>query len=378
MDSINKLQDEASAAEYLANAYHDLAGTTLEFVEAQLLSAVAAKEEGTKQREAAEAIYQAYLASKKYIGNVDFSKESWGIKEEEEKKTTDKNKKTDTKKKENTYEKEFNWIERLLEKLNKTTEKWSKSVDRMFTWWNKNWAINNQIKSGRQEIAGQQSALNYYEQKMAKSKLKPKYKNLVDNGAIDIQTVHNERLGKKIEQYQQWRDAAEKCKDSIAELYNTERDLITQKLDSIIEYFDTIQKYYDSIAGRIDSQITLKNAAGQKTTMGDLIMQWGAAYDIANKAKEKDFQYRTGASPEDNDLESAKANVDKVKNTKIKDTNVYTDSLNIVDKATEKNKSNSKKAKQAEQQTTIVETGSAADTKLFQSRQQQIEKLLEK
>ena len=56
----------------------------------------------------------------------------------------------------------FDWIEIKLDKLDKDVQKWVDSVDRLFSFWNKNWAINKSIQAGRTQIAAQESAFQYY------------------------------------------------------------------------------------------------------------------------------------------------------------------------------------------------------------------------
>ena len=199
---------------------------------------------------------------------------------------------------EESYEQDFDWIERLLERLNKTTEKWTKQAERFFSYWNKNWATNQAIVSGRNEISNQEKAYEYYLKKFNEVELDKNYRNKIINGEINIETVTDEELGENIQKAQDYYSKAEQAQEQIAELYNQERDLIKQKLESITEYFSTLDDYFSSFTSKLESQISAKNASGQRTSITDLLEKYSTQVDSLANEEEALWEYQTGIAKE--------------------------------------------------------------------------------
>ncbi len=228
-------------------------------------------------------------------------------KKEEEKKEAEKVDK---------FEKQYSWIEKLLTKLSKITEKWQKTSEKFFLWWKANAAIDKAIKSNRKEIHANYDAVDYYQKKANKVGLSKKYRDLVENGAIKIQDIKNEGLANKIDQYTEWYEKIQDCKDAIEEAYDKERDLIRQKLDNILTYYETIEQYYDSIAGKFDAMTSLRESKGQKQSLTDLLAEFQNAADQSDKKQEMadayKYEYNTSESAEyyQNQLDSINKNLE--------------------------------------------------------------------
>ena len=282
VDTINSFVDEADAVEYLANAYHDLADTSLDAAEGMMKAAVAnAKMRGVKQGEAAETVVRGVENAFKMLDKVKFNDKSMGV----DKDSSDSVKKTI-----------IDLSDRFISRLEKTLDKWQKSLDKFSTFWNKNWAINNALKSVSDSRESKASLLEYYKAQQKKVKLPKKWKNLLEAGQIGSKTIYNEKLAEKITQYKDWQEKIESVRDAMDDLYDTERELIKQKLTSIIEYFDDIENYYNSITSKIDAKISLKNTMGQKTTIEDLVKKFASEHDNYDNAIDREKTYRTGIS----------------------------------------------------------------------------------
>ncbi len=278
IDTINNLTDEAKAVEYLKNAYHGLTGETLDAVEAQLKLAVAnAKARGAKQGEAAELVEKGVTNAFKLIDKTDYSANSLKGEDSSQKEA-----------------KVIDLIERVTGRVEKVVQKWQKAVDRMYTFWDKNWAINKALQAISKERSTKSETMEYYQGRMRKLKVPKKYRKLLEEGKVGEITTYNDKLAEKIEKYQDWQKKVDDLRDSLEDLYDTERDLIKQKLQSILDYFGEIQKYYDSVASLLDSEISLKNAFGQRTNAYDYFKQFANAMQEYDNAVAKQKAYIEG------------------------------------------------------------------------------------
>ncbi len=272
IDTINKIQSEAEATEYLAGANEHLAGASKDVTERMLQEAVAAaKVRGELQGQAADTILKGYQNGAMMLGQVDFGFDLDAAK---------KAKEDAEKESEKQFEKQYNWIDRLLDKFSRITDKWRSSVDKFTSWWNKNWSLDKAIRSNRKEIEANVDAYNYYNKKAKKVGLSKKYRDLVDNGKISIQDIHDEKLAEKIDKYIEWKDKMRDCIDTIEELYDAEREMIRQKFDNMMEYYDTVNTKVQSIVSKVNSLFDLNEARGKRTDINDLLEKFNGYSDI--------------------------------------------------------------------------------------------------
>ena len=304
IDLIGTFTDEAVAAEYLANSYLQMgdAALTAAGMVAQLQATVAgmAGSLGANGQAAAQMAMQGAINGITMLNNVDFSAKGAGVKgggsEKEKGGAGDKEgaENGEGTSQEKEYEKDFDWIEKLLERLNKLTKQWTDQAERFFSYWNQNWAIDKAIKSGRDEITNTNKAISYYMTKAGEVELEPEYVKLVQKGGLSTETIEDEELGEKIEEYQEWWDKIIKCREALHDLYDAERDMIFQKLSNILDYYDKIQEYYDSLTSKFESFLSMKSASGQRTTMKDLIDQYAVGIESLEQLQQKYWSYQTG------------------------------------------------------------------------------------
>ena len=265
LNTLNSLETEADAVEYLAKANVHLRDQTLSANHAMLQQAFLAKQgmQGA-MADAANTIWQGYQNAVSMIDRVDI-----GFDLSEADKSTEE---TETKIEE--FKKQYNWIENLLDKLSKITEKWKDSSERFFTWWEKNAAVNKAITANQDELNANQNAYAYYQQKANQVGLSTKYRTLIETGSLNIEDITDEALSTKIDEYQEWYDKMSDCKDTIDELYAQERDLIRQKLDNVIEYYSDMDSYLSSVTGKLESLISLNDSMGKRTSLTVFFPQW--------------------------------------------------------------------------------------------------------
>lgn len=273
LNTINGLENEAQAVELLTGKYAELRDTSLGAVEAMLQVAVAeAHERGEKQGQAADMMMQVYQNQKKVIDMADFSLPSLTgeDKEKEEKK----------------FLKTFDWIGTLLEKISDKTSKLIDKVDKFYNWQKKNAMINRAVKSTDREINQNERAYQAYMKKANSVGLGLNYVRKIQNGALSIEDITNEKLADKIDDYQELYDKAQACLDTIEDLYDKQRDLIKQKLNNIISYYSDWDSYMSSIVGRFESIQTLLSDMGKRSSLSDLLNKFAALNDMVKSTEQ--------------------------------------------------------------------------------------------
>ena len=158
----------------------------------------------------------------------------------------------------------FDWIERKIKKLTDALNDLKDSADDTYsTWANRSNALVNAINTTRQAIDLQQQAYNRYMQQAESVGLSSVYKNLVQNGALDISTISDENLKNAINQYKEWYDKAQDCLDTQRDLKNSLNELNSKK-------FDNIQSIFDFDKEKLGHSLTLLNNQIDKLEMKGL------------------------------------------------------------------------------------------------------------
>ncbi len=327
IDTINGLQSEVEATEYLTYANENLRDAALSATEALLYQAQAAAHlRGEQQGLAADQIVQGYEASKMLASKVDFTfdpnETEKAAKEDKtdelldaynnEKKLLEHLLAMDQISKQEYYDRlmslvykyfdgdeehkdqiwdveesyhaylesikeTYNWIEVFLNALAKKTSALIDKAEKFISWSKKNAMINRAVKATDREIKGQTNAYAYYAEQARKVKLPNGYISKIQNGTLTMEDMQNEALSDKIEKYQEWYDKMTECQDAVSALYDQERDLIKQKLDNVLDHYDSLDNYMSSIVSKMDSFISLMDDMGKRSSLTDLLEQFAAA-----------------------------------------------------------------------------------------------------
>ena len=120
---------------------------------------------------------------------------------------------------------EFDWIEKKIENLEEDISKLDKVADSSYSSIaEKNEALAESIEKINEEIDFQQQAYERYMQKAESVGLSDEYKNLVQNGAINIEEITDEDLKEAIKNYEQWYEKAKETQDKINDLHVDAKD----------------------------------------------------------------------------------------------------------------------------------------------------------
>lgn len=384
IDLVNTFQDEAVAAEYVANSYLNMGSAAAQATaQVQALQAAVAGLQASgsaTQAQAAGLVMQGTMNALSMLNHVDMStglgsnaatSATSGSDPEDAAEEVEEAIEEQTEEVKNM----FNWIDRLLERLSRRTEKWMNKAERFFSWWKKNEMVNKAIKSGRGEIKQTNRAYSYYLAQAQAYDLDPKYKKKVEKGEVWIDNITDDDLADKIRDYQELWEQIEKCKDSLNELYDRERELIYQKLDNIVEYFDNIQNYYETMAAKFESRLSVDEAWGNKISFTDLLKVYQMNAEAIRSFDEELFALQTGLSKETSRPSEEVFSDIENKNVSLEDTDLYSRiNQNIKDLASDREYYDSLIARREELKKAIKEATDKASKKELQAELKELKK----
>lgn len=138
-------------------------------------------------------------------------------------------------------EESFDWIEVAISRVERAIDNLDRKANNVYaSWSSRNEALSDEISKIGDEIALQERARQGYLAEANRVGLSSSWISKVQSGAIDIDTVTDENLAKKINDYKTWYEKALACEDAIEELKITESDLHKQRFDNIITRYEGI------------------------------------------------------------------------------------------------------------------------------------------
>lgn len=165
------------------------------------------------------------------------------------------------------FEKLYDWIQKALEVAQKKTQQLIDNVKDFVGYVQKNNALDKAIASTIKERQTNEAAYLRYmqqaEEVRTKTGLTDDLVEKIQNGDIDI-NEYDDTTKKKIEQYKKWYDLAEKCKNSIEDLKEQERELNLQRLDNIISDYENRIDVLKDKATKRQNEIKLMQAQGRE------------------------------------------------------------------------------------------------------------------
>lgn len=160
--------------------------------------------------------------------------------------------------------KQYDWIAIAIQRCEEAITSLDRAEGNTYEWWSKrNKALLEEINQTAREIELLQYSYNGYMDAANAVGLSDDYKQKVINGTIQIETVSDENLQKKIDEFQQWWEKARDCKDKIDELNISLSKLAQQKFDNIVSHFEEREKAFTGLNDILDAQVKLAEAKGQ-------------------------------------------------------------------------------------------------------------------
>lgn len=146
---------------------------------------------------------------------------------------------------------QMNFIELLLNRVSKATEKIKKSFEDAFSLIGAKQNLTKALSQIQKEIQTNSSAYAKYMAKANKVGLDKTYVLQIQNGSLNIKDFDSDNdseseIYDKIQSYQQWYEKAQACKDTIDNLRESEQSLKESYVDKIKEYYDRKTKTYQN------------------------------------------------------------------------------------------------------------------------------------
>ena len=165
----------------------------------------------------------------------------------------------------------IDWIEVYLNEMSRATEIAVDNIDRAIGLASKQAKAYEAIGKVQEEITANQRAADKYLAKANSVGLNETYASKVRNGTLDIETITDEDLKKKIDDYKTYYKDYEDSLDKVRDLEDKLSDLAEKRLEIIEKEYDAIVDINDAIKDVADSKMELNDALGTAVDNGDNI-----------------------------------------------------------------------------------------------------------
>lgn len=165
----------------------------------------------------------------------------------------------------------IDWIEVYLNEMSRATEIAVDNIDRAIGLASKQAKSYEAIGKVQEEITANQRAADKYLAKANSVGLNETYASKVRNGTLDIETITDEDLKKKIDDYKTYYRDYEDSLDKVRDLEDKLSDLAEKRLEIIEKEYDAIVDINDAIKDVADSKMELNDALGTAIDNGDNI-----------------------------------------------------------------------------------------------------------
>lgn len=165
----------------------------------------------------------------------------------------------------------IDWIEIYLNEMSRATEIAVDNIDRAIGLASKQAKAYEAIGKVQEEITANQRAADKYLAKANSVELNETYASKVRNGTLDIETITDEDLKKKIDDYKTYYKDYEDSLDKVRDLEDKLSDLAEKRLEIIEKEYDAIVDINDAIKDVADSKMELNDALGTAVDNGDNI-----------------------------------------------------------------------------------------------------------
>lgn len=142
---------------------------------------------------------------------------------------------------------DFDFIETYLNRGSRRTSNLDALTERVANTNGELRMLKRVMASVKDEINRNTSAYSTYMSKAASVGLSEEYASKVRDGSLDITTITDENLAKKISKYKEYYEAALSCKDAIIELTNREKELWRNDIEAIQNASNAYREWREAI-----------------------------------------------------------------------------------------------------------------------------------
>ena len=161
------------------------------------------------------------------------------------------------------FEETIDWIEIAIDRIERTIDQLDTKANSVYrTWSERNKNLTSEISKVGDEIELQQKAYDKYVSAANGVGLSEEYASKVRNGTIDIETITDETLKEKIDDYQNWYNKALDCQDAILELKEAESELYAQRFENVQSQYDGILQGFEHTENMLNEYISQAEEQG--------------------------------------------------------------------------------------------------------------------
>ena len=165
------------------------------------------------------------------------------------------------------FEETLDWIEIAIDRIERAISKLDLKANSIFKKWStRNEALADEIGKVNEEISLQQAAYNRYMQEAKSVGLSESWAKKVREGKVDIETITDEDLKEKIDEYSEWYEKALDCEDAIEELKETEAELYMQRFENVAAEYESMLSIIEHEKNMLDEYINQSEARGWITS----------------------------------------------------------------------------------------------------------------
>lgn len=177
--------------------------------------------------------------------------------------TSSKSSSDDSKESSEEFKETIDWIETAINRIERAIDELDTKANSVYrSWSERNNALSSQIGEVGKEIELQQKAYDRYIKEANAVGLDESYAEKVRNGTIDIETITDEGLNEKINEYKEWYEKALDCKDAILELKETESELYAQRFENVQSQYDGIIQGFEHTENMLNEYISQAEEQG--------------------------------------------------------------------------------------------------------------------
>lgn len=160
-------------------------------------------------------------------------------------------------------EETLDWIETKISRVERLIKNLGNTVSATYrSWSDRNNALGQELSEVNSEISIQQQAYDRYIQQANSVGLDAGYAQKVRDGKIDIETITDDDLKQKIEDYQNWYNKALDCQDAILDLKDDLYDLAQTNFDNITKQFEDQLNMIEHSVNMVEGYIDLAETRG--------------------------------------------------------------------------------------------------------------------
>ena len=192
------------------------------------------------------------------------------------------------------FEDKIDWIEVNLQRLGEAIDEFVNMADNYYSGYiSQNKMLDQAIAKTKESIANHESGYNYYMQQANAVGISEDWKNKVRNGQINIDTIKDEDLSKKVGEFKELYEKAIEVRKEIIELNAQIQKLNLQKLDNVEESFDAFTNTAKQIHDGFNALNELLESQGKRTSWTNTLEMLGQKGSAETSLRGEVEQLRT-------------------------------------------------------------------------------------